>query len=133
MFPLADNNEVPMPSLFYHPAQAGDGRWVQFGNLLPHLFDNFLLVTDLTDILIDPDFEPKQLLFLDQAKHEAFRERMLARIQEKPAAEWIDLCIENGGVVATTYQTTHEAINDPDIKANGHVIERSDGGLELGP
>ena len=45
----------------------------------------------------------------------------------------IDLCIENGGVVATTYQTTQEAINDPDIKANGHVIERSDGGLELGP
>ena len=133
MFALADNNEVPMPSLFYHPAQAGDGRWVQFGNLLPHLFDNFLLVTDLTDILVDPDFDPKQLLFLDQAKHEAFRERMLARIQEKSAAEWIDLCIENGGVVATTYQTTQEAINDPDIKTNGHVIERSDGGLELGP
>ena len=65
--------------------KAGDGQWVQFGNLLPHLFDNFLLVSDLTDILVDPDFEPKQLLFLDPEKHEAFRERMLKRIQEKPS------------------------------------------------
>ena len=32
---------APAPSLYYHPAQAGDGRWLQFGNLLPHLFDNF--------------------------------------------------------------------------------------------
>ncbi len=133
MFALANSNEVPMPSLFYHPAQAGDGQWVQFGNLLPHLFDNFLLVTDLTDILVDPDFEPKQLLFLEPAKHEAFRERMLKRIQEKPASDWMELCSENGGVVATTYQTTQQALHDPDIKANGHVIERSDGGLQLGP
>ena len=58
---------------------------------------------------------------------------MLRRIQEKPASEWIDSCIENGGVVATTYQTTQQAIHDPDIKANGHVVERSDGGLQLGP
>ena len=133
MFAMADSNEVPMPSLYYHPTQAGDGQWVQFGNLLPHLFDNFLLVSDLTDILVDPDFEPKQLLFLDPEKHEAFRERMLKRIQEKPASEWIDLCIENGGVVATTYQTTQQAIHDPDIKANGHIVERSHGGLQLGP
>ena len=95
MFALTDNNEVPMPSLFYHPAQAGgrDPIWESTAAS----FDNFLLVTDLMDILVDPDFEPKQLLFLDQAKHEAFRERMLARIQEKPAAEWIDCALRTGG------------------------------------
>jgi crotonobetainyl-CoA:carnitine CoA-transferase CaiB-like acyl-CoA transferase len=121
-----------MPSLYYHPAQAGDGRWMQFGNLLPHLFDNFLLVTELMDVLADPDFDAKQLL-LPPEKHEAFRERMLERIQSRTSAEWMADCIANGGVVATTYQTTQQALDDPDIVANGHVIDRPDGGRQLGP
>jgi crotonobetainyl-CoA:carnitine CoA-transferase CaiB-like acyl-CoA transferase len=124
--------EPPMPSLYYHPAQAGDGRWMQFGNLLPHLFDNFLLVTELTDVLADPDFDTRQLT-LPPEKHEAFRERMLERIQSRTSAEWMTECIANGGVVATTYQTTQQALDDPDIIANGHVIERSAGGRQLGP
>ena len=48
--------EPPLPSLYYHPAQAGDGRWMQMGNLLPHLFDNFLIATDLADVLADPEY-----------------------------------------------------------------------------
>ncbi len=126
------SHKPPMPSLFYHPAQAGDGRWMQFGNLLPHLFDNFLINTDLIDIVADPDFDHKQL-FLPPEKHEAFRERMLKRIQDKSAAEWMDIFVADGGVVATAYQTTQEALQDPDIVANGHVIQREEGGVQLGP
>ena len=76
MYPEVPPNEPPMPTLHYHPAQAGDGRWLQFGNLLPHLFDNFLMVTDLIDIIADPDFEPTQLA-LPPEKYEPFRDRML--------------------------------------------------------
>ncbi len=126
------DSEPPMPSLYYHPAQAGDGRWMQFGNLLPHLFDNFLLVTELMDVLADPDFDARQLL-LPPEKHEAFRERMLSRIQSRTSDEWMADCIANGGVVATTYQTTQQALDDPDIIANGHVISRADGSRQLGP
>lgn len=122
----------PMPSLYYHPAQAGDGRWMQFGNLLPHLFDNFLVTTDLIDVVADPDFNAKQLL-LPKDKQEAFRERMLKRIQERSADEWMADFIDNGGVVATPYQTTQQALHDPDVVANGHVITTSDGGVQLGP
>ncbi|MGI9329062.1 MAG: CoA transferase, partial [Pseudomonadales bacterium] len=92
----------PMPSLFYHPAQAGDGRWLQFGNLLPHLFDNLLIATDLIDIITDPDFDHKQLRLLSEEKHEAFRARMLKRIQDRPAADWMVDFVGNGGIVATT-------------------------------
>ena len=81
-----------MPTLHYHPAQAGDGRWLQFGNLLPHLFDNFLMVTDLIDIIADPDFEPTQLA-LPPEKYEPFRDRMLLRLQERPAADWMRDCV----------------------------------------
>ena len=61
LLPLLGVTPKPPPaSLFYHPAQSGDGRWLQFGNLLPHLFDAFLIATGLVDILADPDYEPGQ-------------------------------------------------------------------------
>jgi len=123
--------EPPIPSLFYHPAQTGDGRWMQFGNLLPHLFDNFLLVTELMDVLADPDYDPQQML-LPGEKQEAFRERMLVRIQQRSADQWMQDCIANAGVVATELQTTQQALTDPDILANGHAIAAGDGS-QLGP
>lgn len=129
----APSDPPPMPSLFYHPAQAGDGRWMQFGNLLPHLFDNFLIATGLTDIIADEDFNPKQLLLNDRDKQEAFRSRMLSRIQERTAAEWMQDFTNDGGIVATTYQSTQEALQDPDIVENGHVIDGQNGELQLGP
>ncbi len=123
--------QAPMPTLHYLPTQAGDGRWVQLGNLLPHLFDNFLLATDLFEILADPEFDSAQMN-LPETKREEFRERMFARMQEKSAVAWMDTFIANGGVVAAKVQSTQEALEDADIVANGHVIERGDG-LQLGP
>jgi crotonobetainyl-CoA:carnitine CoA-transferase CaiB-like acyl-CoA transferase len=131
--PGVPSGELPMPSLYYHPAQAGDGRWLQFGNLLPHLFDNFLRVTDLLEVLVAPTFDPAQMLLTDPAAHEAFRARMLARIQERPAADWMADFIADGGVVAGPYQTTQEALRDPDVIANGHAIPRKAGGTWIGP
>ncbi len=122
----------PLPTLYYHPAQAADGRWLQFGNLLPHLFDNFLINADLIDVIADEDFDHKQLLLRTPDKHEAFRERMLMRIQERSATEWMTQLIADGGVVGGIYQTTQEALEDPDIVANGHVIALGEG-LQLGP
>lgn len=129
---LAPTDEPPLPSLHYHPAQAGDGRWLQFGNLLPHLFENFLIVTELIDVVADPDFDPAQLR-LPPEKQEAFRERMLERIQSRPADEWLADFVANGSVAATAYQTTRQALTDPDVVANGHVVARADGGVQLGP
>ncbi|MEM7100275.1 MAG: CoA transferase [Pseudomonadota bacterium] len=128
---LPATEKPPLPSLFYHPAQAGDGRWMQFGNLLPHLFDNFLIATDLIDVVSDPDFNPAQLM-LPPEKHEAFRNRMLKRIQDQPANTWMEHFVADGGIVAAPYQTTQEAMLDPDIVSNGHVVEL-EGVRQLGP
>ena len=125
-------HEPPLPSLFYHPAQAGNGRWMQFGNLLPHLFDNFLIATDLIDIVTDPDFDPKQLA-LPEAKHEAFRDRMLKRIQDRSSTDWMADFVADGGIVAAPYETTQEALDNPDVVANGHVVPLDGGGVQLGP
>ncbi len=125
------NAKAPDPTLHYLPVQAADHRWVQLGNLLPHLFDNYLIATELLDILADPEFDSAQMN-LPEEKREAFRERMMQRMQEKSAHEWMRLFVENGGVVAGLVQSTQEAMDDPDIVANGHRIERADG-AQLGP
>ena len=122
----------PLPTLFYHPAQAADGRWMQFGNLLPHLFENFLIATDLVDVLADPAFDSAQMAMTDAEAHEAFRDRMLLRIQQRNAADWIRDFTDNGGIVATAYQTTQQALDDPDLIENGHVVT-IDGVRQLGP
>ncbi|MFM7119319.1 MAG: CoA transferase, partial [Gammaproteobacteria bacterium] len=103
------------------------------GNLLPHLFDNFLRVADLLDILVEPEFDPTQMLVRDPERHEAVRLRMLEQIQTRSAADWMTEFVADGGVVAGPYQTTQEALDDPDIVCNGHVVPRADGGVELGP
>ncbi len=130
---LEPNDAEPgLPRIHYHPVQAADGRWMQLGNLLPHLLDNFLTVTDLIDVVADPDFDPTQM-GLPAEKLERFRNRMLLRMHERSAADWMSDFVDNGGVAATLYQTTRQALDDADITANGHVVESSDGGRQLGP
>ena len=130
---VSDSDALNPAPLYYTPAQAGDGRWMQFGNLLPHLFDNFLIVTELADVLADPAFDHKQLLLTDPERHVAFRERLLERIQDRGAADWMADIIADGGIVATPYQTTQEALQDPDIVANGHATEIAPDVWQLGP
>ena len=119
-----------MPTLNYHPLQAGDGRWLQMGNLLPHLFANFVRVAGLSEELqaLGLGMAPAQW---PEAAREAFRERMLLRMQEKSAAEWMTLFVADGGVAAGAYQSTQDALADPDMTANGHAVAVP-GGVQLG-
>ncbi len=114
-----------LPRIYYHAARAQDGRWLQFGNLLPHLMNNFLAATGI-------EAPPGGVPMEGDAGLEPFRDAMLRRIETKPASEWMDVFIRNGGVVAHQYQTTQAALQDPDIVANGHAAAVA-GGIQLGP
>lgn len=116
---------APMPTINYHPALAKDGKWIQMGNLLQHLFDNFVAAAGLTDIYADGEHEGPPEMWKEEVR-EAFRDRMLTRIREKTADEWMEIFTAHGGVVAHTYHTTQEAMDDPDVAMNGHVIEVKD-------
>tara|TARA_B100002003_G_scaffold208255_1_gene202865 strand:- start:16 stop:2364 length:2349 start_codon:yes stop_codon:yes gene_type:complete len=120
-----------MPTLNYHPVQTKDGRWIQLGNLLPHLYMNFYRVAGLDDFLDSEAYDATTANWSNEDREE-FRNSMLQRMQERTAAEWMSLFIEDGGVVAHTYQTTEESLQDPDIVANGHAVEM-DGIKQLGP
>ncbi len=110
-----------MPTLNYHPVQCSDGKWLQLGNLLPHLFQRFMMVIGLESLIHElPE------------KTEEVRDEILKTMQTKTSREWMELFIEDGGVAAHPYQSSQEALRDPDLIANGHVVRLGDT-LQLGP
>ncbi|HEY6599199.1 MAG TPA: CoA transferase, partial [Pseudomonadales bacterium] len=119
-----------MPTLNYHPVYTKDGRWLQFGNLLPHLFASFLQTTGLAEELTDA--HRGDPMSWDPQVREAFRDRMLEQMQTRTLAEWMQIFVQDGGVVAHGYQSTQQALSDPDVVENGHVVSR-DGVTMVGP
>lgn len=118
--PLGGDPFTLMPTINYHPVQCADGRWLQLGNLLPHLLERFLRCVGLDDVLGESGNQP--MLWPDDVR-EAFRDRLLKHMQTRTAAQWMELFLADGGVVAHAYQTTQQALDDPDLVANGHVAE----------
>lgn len=110
-----------LPRLDYHPVQCADGRWIQFGNLLPHLFRNFMRVAGLEDLLGEAE-----------DNREMVRDRILETVQSRPRDEWMALFVQDGGIAAHPYLEAAETLADPDMTANGHVVEL-DGVTQLGP
>ena len=105
----------PMPTLNYHPLRTSDGKWIQCGNLLEHLFYSFLDAVDLLgEFLIDEKFQGSPAVWTAEAPEEA-RDRILMRMQERTADEWMQTFEENGNVAAEPIVTTAEALNHLDL------------------
>ena len=119
-----------MPTLNYHPVQTKDGKWLQLGNLLPHLLDNYLRASGFEDIFEDENYQGDPFTW-DRELLETFRSRMLLHMQTRTLDEWMDHYVADGGVVAHPYQTTQDSLSDPDVVQNGHVAE-IDGEIHLG-
>ncbi len=126
-FPLISPLAVK-PILNFQPVQCADGRWLQLGNLLPHLQVNFLQAAGLADILDDPLFgqDPP-----DEAAVERFRKRVCEHMATRTLDEWMREFEADGGVASHPYQSTQQALQDPDIVANGHS-DTSHGFRQLG-
>ena len=122
---IATDPVTVMPRLYYHSVRTKDGRWIQLGNLLPHLHENFLAVAGIETPggRTPGDGSPEQ---------EDLRDRMLETIESATLDEWMEKFVGHGGVAAHPYQTTQAAMADPDVVANGHVVT-VDGVAQLGP
>ena len=119
-----------MPTLNYHPVRTKDGKWLQLGNLLPHLLANFFRASGLAADLKDPKYRGDPMRWPRETLEE-FRDRLFEHMQTKTLAEWTDIFVTDGGVVSHPYQTTQDALGDPDVTANGHVVE-TEAGKQLG-
>jgi crotonobetainyl-CoA:carnitine CoA-transferase CaiB-like acyl-CoA transferase len=120
-----------LPTLNYHPVLAKDGRWIQCGNLLEHLFLAFLEATDLLGPMLADDRFMESPGLWDEATVEAARDLILVRMQERTAHEWMEVFRANGNVAAEPYLTTAEALHHPDLVAGGDIVTIDD--PTLGP
>lgn len=112
-----------MPTLNYHPIATSDGRWIQCGNLLEHLFFAFLDSIDLLgELLAEERFQGTPATWPSEVIEEA-RDRILLRVRERTAEEWMEAFRANGNVAAEPYLTTQEALFHPELVANGDVVE----------
>lgn len=112
-----------LPTLNYHPVMASDGRWIQCGNLLEHLFLSFLDAIDLYgELLADERFIDSPAVWAPDAV-EHVRDRILETIQTKTADEWMAIFHANGNVAAEPYLTPAEAMEHPDLVDNGMIAE----------
>ena len=119
-----------MPTLNYHPVRTKDGKWLQLGNLLPHLLDNFLRSAGFDMVFKEEKYRGDPMRW-DRDVLEEFRDQLLEHMQTKTLEEWTDHFVNDGGVVSHAYQSTQDALNDPDVVANGHS-QRVNGGVQLG-
>lgn len=106
----------------YQPLQAKDGRWMQQGNLLDHLFKSFLKVAGLMEAIPEPE-RKKAGTAWSKDTSEMMRAAIMKRIREKTAAEWIAAFKADGNVAVAAYQSTQEALDDPDFIVSGAVVD----------
>ncbi len=135
-YPQLFNIGGGMPTLNYHPVMTRDGRWIQLGNLLEHLFYAFMDAADLTLLFAEERWQGAQAEWTSEALEE-MRDRILERMQEKTRDEWMDIFRAQGNVAAEPFTPTHDAVDNADMAANGDVVTIDDPALgpvkQLGP
>ena len=129
-YPQIFNIGGGMPTLNYHPVMTRDGRWIQLGNLLEHLFYAFMDAADLTLLFAEEQWQGGQAEWTPEAVEE-MRDRILERMQEKTADEWMQIFRAQGNVAAEPFTPTHDAVGNHDMAANGDTITLDD--PDLGP
>ena len=116
---------APAPAritLQYLPVMASDGRWIQFANLVEHLFHAMIAAVGLSEIYGDPRFATAPTL-ANQEDHDALRTLILERVRERPADEWMEIFRANGNVAAEPFETPQRALSNTDLLVNGEVVE----------
>lgn len=115
----AYNRQFPRPQ--YQPALTKDGRWIQLGNLVDHLFHAYLAAAGLTHIYADPQFQGMPRLPYEARV--ALQTLMLERMRERTLDEWMELFIATGNIAAEPVASTQEALTHPQVVHNQDVVE----------
>ncbi len=110
------------PILGYQPVQGKDGRWLQLGNIFDHLFLQYLQLTDLSDVPPAQELGKPNQSWSPESQ-DVVRIAMLKKMRERPAAEWMAMFNANGNVAAAPFQSTQEALDDPDMVVPGDVVD----------
>lgn len=123
---------VPLSPYFFTLAVARtkDGRWLQFANVMPHMWYAFLKATELEYTLSDPEFAASPNFDSEDASLR-FWNLLLDRIAEKTMDEWMAAFMPDPNIAVDVFRDTQDAKNHPQMRINGHVVAFDD--PEVGP
>ncbi len=122
---------VPAPATSHHfvyrllVGQTKDGRWLQFAQNRPHLFESLLRALDLDWMLTDPKWKGIPILE-DAAQREELLHRMLDGVRGRSLAEWQVVFETDRDVFAELYRDGPEALDHPQLVHDGAILELVD-------
>jgi crotonobetainyl-CoA:carnitine CoA-transferase CaiB-like acyl-CoA transferase len=114
---------------FYSVYECADGNWVQLGCVHVGFITTAAAVMGIKDVINEPRFNrgrPPQ----DTQEDRELRALVAQVIHTKPYAEWASI-FEDADVPFAQARLTEESLDDPQVAANGMVVEVQD--PEVGP
>jgi crotonobetainyl-CoA:carnitine CoA-transferase CaiB-like acyl-CoA transferase len=117
----------PMSPLFaFVPvALSGDGEWLQFSQVGPHLFRALLRWLDLEWMLDDPEWAGAPVL-AEQEKRNKLWDLLLTAVRRRTTAEWQQVFEQDRNVWAEVFRRGSELLDHPQLIHDRQVIEVSD-------
>ncbi len=106
-------------------AMTKDGRWYQFSQTSPHLWDALVKGLGLEHIYEDPGFKTAPVM---ETYEDSVRlwDIMLNRVRSKTFAEWEAHFRDHPDVGGELFRTAQEGMNHPQMLHNQHVMEYTD-------
>jgi crotonobetainyl-CoA:carnitine CoA-transferase CaiB-like acyl-CoA transferase len=114
---------------FYSVYECADGNWVQLGCVHGGFIATAAKVMGIKEVLDEPRFGGGRLPQNPEADRE-LRAIVAQAIRTKPYETWAQL-FEAADVPFAKVRTTEESMSDPQVQANGMVVELQD--PEVGP
>ena len=103
---------------------------MQITNQTDRMFRRWMTVLDLDFIWDDARWSGARFVFPDQEAKEALAKLILERMTTKTFDEWMTIFLAEG-LTGDRFLTTQQALDNPQVRHNGSVVEVSD--PELGP
>ncbi len=130
--PAVTDEGVPLtPYHFYLlVTPTKDGRWLQFTNVMPHMWKAFISAIGLEEIYEDPDLRSAPR-FERQKDSDRFWNILIERLREKTYDEWMEIFLPDQNIGVELIRTTQQAMDHPQMQINGHVVKLHD--PQVGP
>lgn len=128
---LADDGaSVPNNSLFFRllVALSADGRWLQFSQTTPRLFEAFMRVLGLDWMFDDPKWKTVPDFDDVEQRHEYY-ELLLAAVRSRTAGEWQRVFDDEPDVWAEIFRHGSELLDHPQLQHDGAVAAVHDRAL----
>ena len=109
---------------FYSVFECADGNWIQIGCIHGGFVDIAATVMGIADLLANPRYGDGRRPESEEARAELF-DIVANVIRTKPCAEW-ERIFEEADVPYARASTTHESMDNPQVIANGMLLQMRD-------